>query len=61
MAFSPLPLAAVVIRMTRISLISKLNGMTGIYIIIVLFLNMFLLKVRIRLKKKIESLKQFSN
>jgi len=45
MAFSPLPLAAVVIRMSKISLFSMLSGSTGIKIVIMLFLNMFLLKL----------------
>ena len=45
MAFSPLPLAAVVIRMSRISLFSMLTGSTGVKIVIMLFLNLFLLKV----------------
>lgn len=45
MAFSPLPLAAVVIRMSKISLFSMLKGPTGIKIVIMLFLNLFLLKL----------------
>ena len=46
MAFSPLPLAAVVIRMSRISLLSKLSGSLGVKIVALLFINLFLIKVR---------------
>ena len=45
MAFSPLPLAAVVIRMSRISLLSKLSGSLGVKIVALLFINLFLIKV----------------
>jgi len=45
MAFSPLPLAAVVIRMSRISLLSKLSGSLGVKIVALLFINLFLIKI----------------
>lgn len=45
MAFSPLPLAAVVIRMSRISLFSKLSGTVGVQIVTMLFINLFLIKI----------------
>lgn len=45
MAFSPLPLAAVVIRMSKISLISKLGGSIGVKIVALLFINLFLIKI----------------
>lgn len=45
MAFSPLPLAAVVISMSRISLFSKLSGSISVQITIMLLINLFLLKL----------------
>merc|ERR1711970_159649 len=43
MAFSPLPLAALVIHISMMSF--KLQGTTGIKVLLCLFLNLFLLKL----------------
>lgn len=43
MAYSPLPLAAVVIHITLISF--KLSGATGVKVLVTLLVNLFLLKI----------------
>ena len=50
MAYSPLPLAAVVIHITLISF--KLSGATGVKVMVALLVNLFLLKVSVELSTK---------
>jgi len=53
MAYSPLPLAAVVIHITLISF--KLSGPTGIQVLVAVFINLFLFKIIIGLMLMKES------